>query len=53
MVFLDKVIPRLPSGVRGIFTKLLFNFGAVEESDCNPEEEKEVSKGYDGCQVQV
>ena len=53
MVFLDKVIPRIPSGVRGIFTKLLFNFGAVEEFDRNPEEEKEVGRGDDWRQVQV
>ncbi len=40
--FRQKESPDFHQGVRGIFTKLLFNFRAIEEFDCNPEEEQEV-----------
>ena len=45
--FRQKESPDFHQGVRGIFTKLLFNFRAVEEFDRNPEEEKEVGRGDD------
>ncbi len=37
--FRQKESPGFHQGVRGIFTKLLFNFCTVEEFDRNPEEE--------------
>lgn len=51
--FRQKESPDFHQGVRGIFTKLLFNFGAVEEFDRNPEEEQEVGRGDDWRQVEV
>ena len=51
--FRQEESPDFHQGVRGIFTKLLFNFRAIEEFDCNPEEEQEVGRGDDWRQVQV